>query len=103
MTVMSEAEEKRADGKAKEAKEKAKAAALAPPPPAPAANARVDEKKVVQEKEAVRSLRDEQVPAGEPFDDKMKRLTCELKGLFGESVKLEAAIRKNLKAIGYEV
>ena len=72
LTVMSEAEEKRADGKAKEAKEKAKAAALAPPPPAPAANARVDEKKVVQEKEAVRSLRDEQVPAGEPFDDNVR-------------------------------
>ena len=27
----------------------------------------------------------------------------ELKGLFGESAKLEAAIRKNLKAIGYAV
>ena len=40
---------------------------------------------------------------GEPFDAKMKRLTGELKGLFGESARLEAAIRKNLKAIGYEV
>jgi type I restriction enzyme M protein len=40
---------------------------------------------------------------GEPFAAKMKRLTGELKGLFGESAKLEAAIRKNLKAIGYEV
>ena len=40
---------------------------------------------------------------GEPFDAKMKRLTGELGELFGESAKLEAAIRKNLKAIGYEV
>ena len=39
----------------------------------------------------------------EPFDKKMARLTGELKELFGESAKLEAAIRKNLKAIGYEV
>ena len=31
------------------------------------------------------------------------RLTGELGELFGESAKLEAAIRKNLKAIGYEV
>ena len=37
---------------------------------------------------------------GEPFKAKMKRLTGEL---FGESARLEAAIRKNLKAIGYEV
>lgn len=40
---------------------------------------------------------------GEPFDAKMKRLTGELKELFGESAKLEKEIRKNLKAIGYEV
>ena len=70
LTVMSEAEEKRADDKAKKAREKA--AALAPSPPAPAPNARVDEKKVVKEKEAVRVLRDEQVPTGEPFDDNVR-------------------------------
>ena len=40
---------------------------------------------------------------GEPFKAKMKRLTGELKELFGESAKLEKEIRKNLKAIGYEV
>lgn len=34
---------------------------------------------------------------------KMKRLTGGLTELFGESAKLEAEIRKNLKAIGYEV
>ena len=40
---------------------------------------------------------------GETFPAKMKRLTGELSELFGESARLEAAIRKNLKAIGYEV
>ena len=40
---------------------------------------------------------------GEPFKKKMRRLTGELGELFGESARLEAAIRKNLKAIGYEV
>ena len=64
LTVMPEAEKK--DAK-KNTGEKPKTATPAPPPPAPAPNARVDEKKVVKEKEAVRVLRDEQVPAGEPF------------------------------------
>ena len=72
LTVPSESEEKRADDKAKKDKEKARATALAPSPPAPAPNARVDEKKVVREKEAVRVLRDEQVPAGEPFDENVR-------------------------------
>lgn len=40
---------------------------------------------------------------GEPFDEKMKRLTGELSGLFEESHKLEEEIRKNLEAIGYHV
>ena len=40
---------------------------------------------------------------GEPFPAKMKRLTGELGELFGESARLEKLIRKNLKAIGYEV
>ena len=40
---------------------------------------------------------------GEPFRKKMKRLTGELSELFGESARLEELIRKNLKAIGYEV
>ncbi len=38
---------------------------------------------------------------GEPFDDKMKRLTTELDGQFKESAKLEKEIRKNLRGIGY--
>lgn len=39
----------------------------------------------------------------EPFDQKMKRLGAELGGLFEESARLEKLVRKNLKAIGYEV
>lgn len=45
----------------------------------------------------------EQVEDQEPFDEKMKRLTGELSGLFEESHKLEAEIRKQLKSIGYEI
>lgn len=44
----------------------------------------------------------EQVEDQEPFDEKMKRLTGELSGLFEESHNLEAEIRKQLKSIGYE-
>ncbi len=40
---------------------------------------------------------------GEPFEEKMTRLTKELAGLFEESHKLEEEIRKNLKAIGYDL
>ena len=39
----------------------------------------------------------------EPFDDKMKRLTSELAGMFEKSHELEDKIRKNLKSIGYEI
>lgn len=45
---------------------------------------------------------EEQEDDGEPFEEKMARLTTELGGLFEESHKLEAEIRKNLGAIGYE-
>lgn len=38
---------------------------------------------------------------GEPFEEKMGRLTTELYGLFEESHKLEAEICKKLAAIGY--
>ncbi len=38
---------------------------------------------------------------GEPFDEKMKRLTAQLKDQFAESSKLEQAIRDNLKKVGY--
>ena len=39
---------------------------------------------------------------GEPFEEKMKRLTARLEEQFGESAKLEKAIRKNLAELGYE-
>jgi type I restriction enzyme M protein len=37
----------------------------------------------------------------EPFDEKMQRLTQQLNEQFAESAKLEKAIRKNLKGLGY--
>ena len=40
---------------------------------------------------------------GEPFEDKMKRLTSELKKQFEESKKLDEEIKKNLKEIGYGI
>ncbi len=36
---------------------------------------------------------------GEPFDEKMKRLTAKLEEQFAESAKLETIIRKNLKGL----
>ncbi|WP_026759808.1 type I restriction-modification system subunit M [Selenomonas ruminantium] len=45
----------------------------------------------------------EQEDDGEPYEEKMKRLTGELSGLFAKSHELEDKIRKNLEAIGYEV
>ena len=38
---------------------------------------------------------------GEPFEQKMKRLTATLEGQFEESAKLEKAIRANLKGMGH--
>ena len=46
---------------------------------------------------------EEQEDDGEPFEEKMARLTSELSDLFAESHKLEEEIRKNLGAIGYEI
>ena len=45
----------------------------------------------------------EQEDDGEPFEDKMKRLTTELSGLFAESHRLEAEIKKQLENIGYKL
>ncbi len=39
---------------------------------------------------------------GDPFEEKMPRLVAELHGQFAESAKLEAAIRANLKGLGYK-
>jgi type I restriction enzyme M protein len=38
---------------------------------------------------------------GEPFEEKMPRLVAELNVQFGESAKLEKAIKANLKGLGY--
>lgn len=46
---------------------------------------------------------EEQEDDGEPFDEKMERLTSELSALFAKSHNLENEIKKNLKAIGFEV
>lgn len=46
---------------------------------------------------------EEQADDGEPFDEKMTRLTTELADLFAKSHALEDEIKKNLKAIGFEV
>jgi type I restriction enzyme M protein len=38
---------------------------------------------------------------GEPFDEKMKRLTTELARQFAESHELEETINKTLRGLGY--
>ena len=38
---------------------------------------------------------------GEPFEEKMQRLTAELREQFAESAKLEAAIKTNLEGLGH--
>ena len=46
---------------------------------------------------------EEQEDDGEPFEEKMVRLTSELSDLFKQSHKLEAEIKEKLGAIGYEL
>ena len=46
---------------------------------------------------------EEQEDDGEPFEEKMSRLTSELSEMFDRSHELEAEIRKKLGAIGYEI
>ena len=46
---------------------------------------------------------EEQEDDGEPFDEKMTRLTGELSGMFKRSHELEEEIRKRLGAIGFEI
>ena len=46
---------------------------------------------------------EEQEDDGEPFEEKMTRLTSELAELFEKSHELEEEIRKKLGAIGYEI
>lgn len=40
---------------------------------------------------------------GEPFEEKMARLTSELSDLFKQSKEIEKEIKKNLKLLGYDV
>ncbi len=46
---------------------------------------------------------EEQEDDGEPFEEKMARLTSELSDMFAKSHELEQEIRKKLGAIGYEI
>lgn len=46
---------------------------------------------------------EEQADDGEPFEEKMARLTSELSELFAKSHQLEAEIKERLGAIGYEI
>ncbi len=46
---------------------------------------------------------EEQEDDGEPFEEKMGRLTAELSGLFARSHELEKEIRERLGEIGYEI
>jgi type I restriction enzyme M protein len=46
---------------------------------------------------------EEQEDDGEPFEDKMKRLTTELSGLWKRSHELEDEIRLRLGEIGFEI
>ena len=45
----------------------------------------------------------EQKDDGEPFEDKMQRLTTELSGLFEKSHQLEDEIRRQLGSIGFKI
>lgn len=40
---------------------------------------------------------------GEPFEEKMKRLTTDLSEMFAKSHELENEIREKLGAIGYDI
>ena len=46
---------------------------------------------------------EEQEDDGEPFEEKMGRLTSELSDMFAKSHELEDEIRRKLGAIGYEI
>lgn len=46
---------------------------------------------------------EEKAEDDEPFDEKMKRLTTELSGMFAKSHQLEEEIKKNLAGIGWKI
>lgn len=45
----------------------------------------------------------DEIDDGEPFAEKMARLTAQLKTQFEESDRLEGEIKKNLAGLGYEL
>ena len=45
----------------------------------------------------------EQEDDGEPFEEKMERLTSELGVLFNKSIELQDEIKKQLNSIGFEI
>ena len=45
----------------------------------------------------------DEIDDGIPFDTKIKRLTAELAEQMAEEIKLNKAIKKNLKGLGYDV
>ena len=49
------------------------------------------------------ALTEEVEDDGEPFEEKMTRLTSELSEMFAKSHELEDEIRKKLGALGYEI
>jgi type I restriction enzyme M protein len=40
---------------------------------------------------------------GEPFEEKMARLTSDLEAEFAESSRLEAGIKENMRGLGYGI
>jgi type I restriction enzyme M protein len=40
---------------------------------------------------------------GEPFDEKMKRLAADLRAQMAEAERLDKAIGRNLKELGYDL
>lgn len=46
---------------------------------------------------------EQEIDDGEPFEEKMQRLTSELSEMFRESIELQEKIRKSLGAIGYKI
>ena len=46
---------------------------------------------------------EEQEDDGEPFEEKMQRLTSELSELFKKSNELQEEIKKKLGAMGYKI
>ena len=46
---------------------------------------------------------EDQEDDGEPFEEKMARLTTELSEMFDKSIELQETIKKKMAAIGFEM